>query len=281
MEYLEGETLAKRLSKGPLPLDRLLRYGVQIASALEEAHTQGIIHRDESPGECDANEVRCEAARFWRGEIAGSYQDRLCGRDRKPDPLSTERGVLVGTLAYMSPEQLRGEELDARTDLFSFGSVLYEMATGIRAFPGARAVAIDALLNRDPLPPRQMNEGLPERLEVIVGKAMQKDRRLRYQAAAEIQDDLAGLASVQGGRTSEKRREAGFPARTRGFSIVHPCVRPCYLHDYERLAEGHRLGGLLAISLRSSVCPTWRPIPLPAFNWILAFMIDEVRTPPS
>jgi serine/threonine protein kinase len=195
MEYLEGETLTHRLNKGPLMPEQFLRYAIEIAGALDEAHQHGIIHRDLKPSNVMLTKSGTKLLDFGVAKrhlraTAHSATNTMS----LTTSLTTSEGALVGTPAYMSPEQARGEELDMRTDLFSFGAVLYEMATGRRPFSGASpALTMDALLNRAPTPPRQINPGLTERIETIITKALQKDRGLRYQSAAVLSADLNRL----------------------------------------------------------------------------------------
>jgi serine/threonine protein kinase len=193
MEYLEGETVAHRLSNSALPLDELVRYAVEIADALEEAHQHGIIHRDLKPSNVMLTKSGAKLLDFGVAKRQRRAQTAAATSTMSLIAYPTSPGMMVGTLAYMSPEQARGEEIDARSDLFSLGAVLYEMATGIRAFPGTPTAVIDALLNHEPEPPREINVSLPERLEIIINKALQKDRQFRYQTGAELRDDLARL----------------------------------------------------------------------------------------
>jgi serine/threonine protein kinase len=192
MEYLEGETLAALLTKGSLPLDHTLRYGIEVADALDTAHRHGIVHRDLKPGNILVTaHGECKVLDFGLAKL-----EKLSSEPStvtQPEVL-TGPGQAVGTVAYMSPEQARGEELDARTDLFSFGAVLYEMATGKLPFSGkTSAVVFKAILDETPAAPTQLNAKLPERLDEIVAKALEKNRDLRYQSAADLHADLKQL----------------------------------------------------------------------------------------
>jgi len=193
MEFLDGETLKHRISGNPLPLDEMQELAVQIADALRAAHTQGIIHRDIKPANLFVTKLgNAKVLDFGLAKFAS-----VAERDVSAvtvDTLLTSPGIAVGTIAYMSPEQARGEDLDARTDLFSFGAVLHEMATGQMAFPGNSAAVIhDGILNRTPVLASQLNQALPAKLDGIIRKALEKDRELRYQSAAEIRTDLQRL----------------------------------------------------------------------------------------
>jgi serine/threonine protein kinase/Tol biopolymer transport system component len=196
MEYLEGETLAKRLQKGRLPLEQTLRYGAEVADALDAAHRKGIVQSDLKPanvfltshGEAKVLDFGLAKLDEPEPEVDTSVETATS------EKLLTTPGVAMGTAPYMSPEQARGEDLDGRTDIFSFGAVLYEMATGKMAFPGKTTAKVHrAILNETPSSPSQMVPSLPERLDQIIGKALEKDRDLRYQSAADLRADLNRL----------------------------------------------------------------------------------------
>ncbi len=197
MEFLDGETLKHRISGKPLPCDEMLELAIQIVAALQTAHAQGIIHRDIKPANLFVTKLgNAKVLDFGLAKVVPTGTS--VGVSEMPTATAAEfltsPGTAMGTMAYMSPEQARGQELDARTDLFSFGAVLYEMATGRMAFPGNTAAVIhDGILNRTPVPASQANQGLPKKLGDIIGKALEKDRRLRYQSAADLHTDLQRL----------------------------------------------------------------------------------------
>jgi eukaryotic-like serine/threonine-protein kinase len=200
MEYLDGQTLKHRISHGRMSLDELLDVGIQVASALDAAHAKGIIHRDIKPanifttrsGQSKVLDFGLAKMAVPRREVSGVTASSF--PTASADEPLTSPGTALGTMAYMSPEQAMGEELDARTDLFSFGDVLYEMATGSMPFKGPTSGAIfDAILHKSPVPPLRLNPVLPSELDRIIHKALEKDAGLRYQHAADLRADLQRL----------------------------------------------------------------------------------------
>jgi len=211
MECVEGETLATRLEKGPLPLEQILKYGAQIADALAAAHTGGIIHRDVKP----ANILIASRgdAKILDFGLAKRHDAVFDSSAETATIELSEPGTVQGTACYMSPEQARGEALDPRSDLFSFGAVLYEMTTGKRPFDGrTHAVIFNSILTGIPTPPSQLRENVPQELERILDKALAKNRDERCQSAAEVKADLVRL---------QRDIESGTAKAATGDSVRH------------------------------------------------------------
>jgi serine/threonine protein kinase len=219
MEFLEGRTLKYHIAGKPLPSEEVLDLGIQIADGLEVAHEQGIIHRDiKPPNIFVTNRGQAKILDFGLAKMIPSLV-RGTGSDSSFETASledavTNKGTMLGTIPYMSPEQVRGQPLDARTDLFSFGAVLYEMTTGLGAFSGeTSALVLDNILHAAPNPPSRLNPSLPIEMERIVCKALEKDRKLRYQSANELRADLQRLRRDTG--SADMRLELESAAKSR------------------------------------------------------------------
>src|SRR5438132_14069552 len=211
MEYLEGETLADRLLKGPLPADQTLRYGIEIADALDKAHRMGIVHRDLKPGNVMLTKSGVKLLDFGLAKFQAAARDNavsgawvLATQAQARQPL-TERGTVLGTSQYMAPEQLEGGEADSRSDIFAFGAVLYEMATGKKAFSGkSQASLAGSILRDDPTSVTEIAPMIPPAVNRVVKTCLAKDPEDRFQTAHDVKLQLQWIA--EGGS------QAGVPA---------------------------------------------------------------------
>ena len=220
MELLEGQTLKHRIAAKPFKVEEILELGIQIADALDAAHTKGIVHRDIKPANIFVTQRgQAKVMDFGLAKVASRRVAESVGvtaASMTLDENLTSPGTAMGTVAYMSPEQARGEELDARTDLFSFGVVLYEVATGRQAFGGSTsAIIFDAILNKAPVSPIRLNPELPVELERILNRLLEKDRELRYQTASDLRADLKRLK-----RDTDSGRSAAVAVASGGIAAM-------------------------------------------------------------
>jgi serine/threonine protein kinase len=243
MEYLEGQTLKHRIDGKPLPIDFVLDLGIQIADALDAAHGKGIVHRDIKPANIFITKTRqVKLLDFGLAKIDHRRDLNATAAEETLKDL-TSPGSALGTVAYMSPEQARGEELDGRTDLFSLGATLYETTTGKQAFDGnTSAVIFESILNRNPPPANQLNPNLPPQFERILDRSLEKDRDLRYQSAAEMRAEMKILK-----RTLDSQRTATAHASPQSGSAVAAPAAPA-IPTKEPAAGGLRPYAILALA---------------------------------
>jgi tRNA A-37 threonylcarbamoyl transferase component Bud32 len=223
MEYIEGESLADRLSKGPLPVDQALRYSIQVANALDKAHRSGIVHRDLKPANIMLTKSGAKLLDFGLAKLRGNSSEAAPSLTSLPtERVSiTAEGTILGTFQYMAPEQLEGREADARTDIFAFGAVVYEMATGKRAFNGkSQASLITAIMSADPQPISELQPMSPPALDRIVKRCLGKDPDERWQTAHDLMEELKWVAEAGSQAGAAAPVAARRKIRERGWMIA-------------------------------------------------------------
>jgi eukaryotic-like serine/threonine-protein kinase len=260
MEFLEGQTLQERITARRLKTDELVEIAIQVADALDAAHSKGIVHRDIKPTNIFLTpRGQAKVLDFGLAKLTAEAADML------PEVMLTSPGSAVRTIAYMSPEQAMGEDLDARTDLFSFGVVLYEMTTGARPFTGNTTAAVfDAILHKAPVSPVRLNPGMPVELERIINKALEKDRDVRYQHASDLRADLKRLKRDLSSSRPDASSPAPSPASSSGSFIIGNSIKRRMGVAFGSVAVLAVLAGLAWFTLHRRAKPpgpTERPTP--------------------
>ena len=265
LEYVEGETLAARIRKGRLSVDQVLRYAIQIADALDEAHRNGVIHRDLKPGNIMLTKSGVKVLDFGLAKLNSVVSG---GSATKETLALTREGAVIGTVQYMAPEQLQGKQIDLRSDIFAFGAVVYEMITGRKAFEGSDQASVTAaILHADPQPPAMLQPQMPTALDRVIRKCLAKDPQDRWQTARDLKDELQWIA--EGMSQSEPGKPAGSVSTKKHFSWMLPAAAALLL----------ALGGLAVYFIRKPVeMPSTRfLVPPPRIRpWRLSMSADPL-----
>jgi eukaryotic-like serine/threonine-protein kinase len=267
MEFLDGVTLKHLIGNRPMDLEKLLSFAIEVSDALDAAHGQGIVHRDIKPANIFVTKRgHAKILDFGLAKVTPTLADKHLAEVSATASVSAEHltspGTALGTVVYMSPEQVLGKALDARTDLFSFGVVLYEMATGSLPFKGDTSGAIfDAILHKPPVSPLRLNQELPAELDHIVAKALEKDRGMRYQHASEMEADLTRTKRDTGspmGGTEVRKTTPGFAEYRQRYGklslaggIIAACVISVLLWQAKHRAEGMGLHSIAVLPLQN------------------------------